>query len=154
MIIVLKATKGLDLTVIHGVPVVSEMMAYSVERPNMEEEQGSLGNLEMDLVPVECGEDVKVDMEREIAKRLELLSTPNASLDIIELDAVSADPQSQIVIRTDWLKASIFPAPKELNLEILKLLAALTVSNMMLDYVTNAAMIIIMELVQFVGPST
>ena len=69
-----------------------ETMDFSVEMQNMGEEQVILGSLEMASMTVECLKDVRKIMGKVIAKNLDSLFTPNASLAFTPSVAASAGP--------------------------------------------------------------
>jgi hypothetical protein len=97
MTVALQVIKDLFSTVISNVLKTLEMTDFSVGKLSMEEVQDFPGNLEMGLMTKECLEDARVAMDKEIVKRMDLLSILNAGLVITILDAVFADHQSLIV---------------------------------------------------------
>ena len=77
------------------------MTDFSAEMQNMEEEEVTLGSLEIGSATRECIIDVRETMEEEIVSNGEPLFTPNASLDLAPSVAASADLLNQTAMHLE-----------------------------------------------------
>lgn len=64
------ATPGSDSTATRTVSPDGQIKGFSADWQNTEEAPDTHGNLETDLMTMECSEDVRAPMERETAKNM------------------------------------------------------------------------------------
>ena len=143
-------TIDLALIAIKIVLVDGPIKGSSVDWLNMVEDQDILGSLVIGLMIMEWYRDVKVIMDGECVKRMVLYIILNVRLDILMLLAVFVDQTLLIAIILDLMEVLISHVQKGLLLGTL-FQWYVVVYNTMLAYATAGAVVVVVELVLFVG---
>jgi hypothetical protein len=117
----------------------------------MVEDQDILGSLVIGLMIMEWYRDVKAIMDGECVKRMVLYIILNVRLDILMLPAVFVDQTLLIAIILDLIQVLISHVQKGLLLGTLFQWYVVGVYNTMLAYATAGAVVVVVELVLFVG---
>ena len=144
-------TIDLALIAIKIVLVDGPIKGSSADWLNMVEDQDILGILVIGLMIMEWYRDVKEIMDGECVKRMVLYIILNVRLDILMLLAVFVDQTLLIAIILDLIQVLISHVQKGLLLGTLFQWYVVGVYNTMLAYATAGAVVVVVELVLFVG---
>jgi hypothetical protein len=148
-----KDTLDLGLIAIKTVLAVDNGLTkdYSVEKPNMDVVQVTLGSLAMVSAMTECIKDANLIMAEETANRMEQLFIPNAKVATSMSLAASVGLINLTVLLLASMATLTFLVPKSLSSGILEVWIALQTKIMTLDSATQSARQASMESDLFAG---